>query len=131
MDVNCTGTHNCYIPSGTNGVLSTSTSSYQPAYATNTGWDFATGLGTVNVANLANKWPGAPNPAVLGITQAPTGNFTQGQQNAAYTVTVSNAAGAGPTSGTVYGNRNCAFGADAGVDGRDWMDMHSKQLYAQ
>ena len=35
MDVNCAGTHNCYIPSGTNGVLSASTSSYQPAYATN------------------------------------------------------------------------------------------------
>ena len=24
MDVNCTGTHNCYLPGGTNGVLSTS-----------------------------------------------------------------------------------------------------------
>jgi subtilase family serine protease len=56
MDVNCTGTHNCYKPSGTNGVLSTSNSSYQPAYRTGTGWDFATGLGTVNVLNLLNNW---------------------------------------------------------------------------
>jgi subtilase family serine protease len=52
MDVNCTGTHNCYRPSGTNGVLSTSNSSYKPAYGTKTGWDFATGIGTLNAYNL-------------------------------------------------------------------------------
>jgi subtilase family serine protease len=57
MDVNCTGTHNCYRPSGTNGVLSTSDSSYLIAYGTTTGWDFATGIGTVNAANLVNNWP--------------------------------------------------------------------------
>ncbi len=56
MDVNCTGTHNCYRPSGTNGVLSTSTTSYSKAYGTTTGWDFATGIGTVNAANLVNNW---------------------------------------------------------------------------
>lgn len=52
MDVNCTGTHNCYRPSGTNGVLSTSDSSYLKAYGTTTGWDFATGIGSVNAYNL-------------------------------------------------------------------------------
>lgn len=56
MDVNCTGSYNCYRPSGTNGVLSTSTSSYSKAYGTGTGWDFATGIGTVNAANLVNGW---------------------------------------------------------------------------
>ena len=56
MDVNCTGTHNCYKPSGTYGVLSTSNSSYQKAYGTATGWDFATGIGTVNVYNLVNNF---------------------------------------------------------------------------
>jgi subtilase family serine protease len=56
MDVNCTGTHNCYLPSGTNGVLSTSNTAYHPAYATAKGWDFATGLGTVNANNLVNQW---------------------------------------------------------------------------
>jgi subtilase family serine protease len=56
MDVNCTGTHNCYKPSGTNGVLSTSDSSYLKAYGTTTGWDFATGIGSVNAANLVNNW---------------------------------------------------------------------------
>src|ERR1700682_5570039 len=38
---------------------------------------------------------------VLSITKTHTGNFTQGQQNATYVVTVSNGTGAGPTSGTV------------------------------
>lgn len=58
MDVNCTGTHSCYKPSGTYGVLSTSTSSYAKAYGTTTGWDFATGIGSVNAYNLvyASGW---------------------------------------------------------------------------
>ena len=52
MDINCTGSHNCYLPSGRNGVLSTSNTSYSPAYKTATGWDFATGIGTLNAYNL-------------------------------------------------------------------------------
>jgi subtilase family serine protease len=57
MDVNCTGTNNCYLASGKNGVLSKLSSAYQPAFGTNTGWDFSTGIGTVNAANLVNNWP--------------------------------------------------------------------------
>ena len=58
IDVPCYGTNNCYDPSGAEyGVLSTSDSSLQPAYPAHTGWDFATGLGSVNVANLVNSWP--------------------------------------------------------------------------
>jgi hypothetical protein len=44
---------------------------------------------------------GSATPPTLGITKSHTGNFTQGQQGATYAVTVSNGAGAGPTSGTV------------------------------
>jgi hypothetical protein len=54
------GTNNCYLPSGTTGVLSTSDSAYQPAYSATTGWDFTTGIGTVNAYNLVNNWPGVP-----------------------------------------------------------------------
>ena len=50
--------YNCYLPSGTYGVLSLSNNAYQPAYTANTGWDFATGLGTVNVYNLVKGWNG-------------------------------------------------------------------------
>jgi subtilase family serine protease len=71
MDVNCkpltshgvtVGTFNCYYPStnpGPNGVLSTSNTSYKPAYGTHVGWDFATGVGTINVYNLVASWPGS------------------------------------------------------------------------
>jgi uncharacterized repeat protein (TIGR01451 family) len=47
--------------------------------------------------------------AVLGIVSTHTGNFTQGQTNATYTLTVSNLAGA-PTSGTVTVTENLPTG---------------------
>jgi subtilase family serine protease len=57
-DVPCYGTNNCYAPiSGGYGVLSTSDTTLNVAYPTTKGWDFATGLGTVNVTNLVNTWP--------------------------------------------------------------------------
>ena len=56
-DVDCTGSNNCYDPSGRYGVLSTSNTSYAPAYTATTGYDFATGLGTINAANLVANWP--------------------------------------------------------------------------
>jgi uncharacterized repeat protein (TIGR01451 family) len=56
MAVNCTGSNNCFVPSGTYGQLSTNDATSAPAYAAGAGWDFATGLGSVNVANLINAW---------------------------------------------------------------------------
>jgi subtilase family serine protease len=81
MDVNCAGSQNCYgsssangdpqrrdfergfprqnryMPSGGEGVLSTSDSSYVKAYGATTGWDFATGIGTINAYELVTHWP--------------------------------------------------------------------------
>jgi len=56
-DAPCTGTENCYRPSGKYGVLSTSDSAYDPAYTATTGYDLATGLGTINAYNLVVNWP--------------------------------------------------------------------------
>jgi hypothetical protein len=57
IDVPCYGTNDCYTPSGDSyGVLSTSDHKLKVAYPTGTGWDFATGLGTVNIANLVSAW---------------------------------------------------------------------------
>lgn len=42
-----------------------------------------------------------PNPPLLSITKTHTGSFSLGQVNAAYTVSVSNQSGAGPTVGAV------------------------------
>jgi len=53
--------YNCYHPGTTSGVLSTSNSAYQPAYPTgpqppfqtsSRGWDFGSGIGSVNAYNL-------------------------------------------------------------------------------
>ncbi|HLH03046.1 MAG TPA: S53 family peptidase [Bryobacteraceae bacterium] len=76
MDVNCqplttstgavVGRFSCFYPStnpGTNGVLSVSDTSYEPAYPAKSGWDFATGIGTVNAYNLVANWPSAASSA--------------------------------------------------------------------
>jgi hypothetical protein len=83
MDVDCIRTANCYLPSGRIGVLSTSDSSFSPAYGTTTGWDFASGIGSVNAANLVNNWPtSGPNfslaasPNSLTIAQGAGGSST-------------------------------------------------------
>jgi subtilase family serine protease len=49
---------NCYGVSSAApiGVLSNSNSSYAPAFPTGFGWDFATGIGSVNVYNLVMNW---------------------------------------------------------------------------
>jgi len=51
------GSPNCYAPGGTLGVLSTSTTSYKPAFKAGIGWDFPTGLGTPDVFKLVRAWP--------------------------------------------------------------------------
>jgi subtilase family serine protease len=60
-DVDCTGRRDCYGYSVSgettyDGVLSTSSEVLRPAYLSNTGWDFATGIGTLNAYNLVINW---------------------------------------------------------------------------
>jgi len=73
--VNCAGTVNCYGYAAAtgggfggrrggfggqqvgNGALSTTTGSYSAAYGTAPAWNFSTGIGSINVANLVNNWP--------------------------------------------------------------------------
>jgi subtilase family serine protease len=71
IDVPCTGSHNCYAPSGRNGALSTSDSEFEPAYSTGSGWDLATGLGSVNAYNLVMAFGGSGEPPTP--TASPTG----------------------------------------------------------
>jgi subtilase family serine protease len=70
IDMNCTGSLNCFgstgltgwgrggrgVTLGAFGALSVSSSSFTPAYAAGTSWSFATGLGSVDVANLVANW---------------------------------------------------------------------------
>jgi subtilase family serine protease len=56
--VPCYGPVNCYAPiPGGYGVLSTAEHRLAEAYGSKTGWDFTTGLGTINVTNIVNRWP--------------------------------------------------------------------------
>jgi subtilase family serine protease len=64
--VDCASSFNCfgYTAStrrhsmGTpDGALSVSTTSFTPAYGVTTGWDFASGIGTVDAFNLVMNWP--------------------------------------------------------------------------
>jgi subtilase family serine protease len=87
-DVPCTGTRNCYDPSGTFGVLSTSDSSFQPAYPATKGWDFATGIGSVNAENLVMAFGAS-------ATATPTATATS-----SHTATATPTATATATSGT-------------------------------
>jgi subtilase family serine protease len=57
-DLPCYGTNNCYGSTGsTYGVLSVSDSKLEVAYPAHAGWDFATGLGSIDVTNIVNSWP--------------------------------------------------------------------------
>ncbi|MGH7046466.1 MAG: S53 family peptidase [Stellaceae bacterium] len=56
-DVPCTGNHDCYRPGGATGVLSQRDTSYRPAFVAGSGWNFATGLGSVDARNLVENWP--------------------------------------------------------------------------
>jgi subtilase family serine protease len=65
----CKGKYDCFRPSGTYGVLSQSDSSYEPAYETHVGYDFPSGIGTIDAANLVNAWARA---MPLSATPEPT-----------------------------------------------------------
>lgn len=70
MDVNClpftnfnptgpvVGTFNCFLDGATNGVMSKVNSKYEPTYPAKPGYDFASGMGSVDVFNLVKSWPG-------------------------------------------------------------------------
>jgi subtilase family serine protease len=55
--VPCKGTIDCFLDMAKYGVLSTRNSKYVPAYLSQPGWDFTTGIGSPNVSNLVNVWP--------------------------------------------------------------------------
>jgi len=84
IDVDCLGP-SCYLGGGAVGVLSTSNNSFAPAYGTSLGWDFATGIGTINAANLVNNWPtSGPPPGSFTLSATPNSmSFVQGSSNSA------------------------------------------------
>ena len=80
------------------GTGSTGTAVIPVGFTANTGAGRST---TIEIAGQPFTLTQAAPPPGLSISKSHSGNFTQGQQNATYTITVSNAANAGPTSGSV------------------------------
>ena len=88
MSVDCTGNSNCFDSAAGYGNLSTSTANYQPAFGTRVGWDFASGIGTVNVFNLVSNRPAAWANRDFSLSVSPGSvTVTQGSKGGA-TVTV-------------------------------------------
>jgi len=88
--------------SGTNGVLVDPAHTTTPAWTTGAGYDYATGLGSFNVANLANAWA----TAVGGLKPTTTALTVNGSTSAVtitHRTSASAAATVTSTSGTPTG----------------------------
>jgi uncharacterized repeat protein (TIGR01451 family) len=77
----------------------------------------------------ANFVSTTPSPK-LAISSTHTGNFTQGQQGATFTLTVSNAAGSNATTGTVYVINSLPSGlTPLSISGTGWYCQNNSSCY--
>ena len=87
------GTANCSNTSTAANQYGVMASAGIPAWTATAGYDLATGLGTVNVANLASAWAGVGLTAsTTTITASPSGTIAHGA-NASFTVNVASSGG--------------------------------------
>ncbi len=124
IDLPCTGTANCFGYTKSHGkttgygALSVSSSAYTPAYPAGTGWDYATGLGSLNAYNLVTNWAEASadagaDAAVDAATDAHADSASDTGVDAEAGAGVDAGAGAEAGSGTT-GNSDAA--SDGGAD---------------
>jgi hypothetical protein len=87
------GTSNCSNTSTAPNQYGVMVSAGVPAWTATSGYDLATGLGTINIANLASAWSGVGLTAsTTTITASPGGASTHGS-NASFTVHVASSGG--------------------------------------
>jgi len=80
------------------GILVNPSNTAQPAWLTTAGYDLATGLGTVNAANLVNNWTSVSfSPTTTTLSLSPT-SITHGQP---VTVNIGVTSGSGTPTGDV------------------------------
>ncbi len=117
MNVNCItlkkgttaiGTFNCFQDGETNGVGSLTDSAFAPTYGTATGWDFATGIGTVNAFNLVAAYTGAIGltasaPTATSLTLSWTAPYDAASSYNVYEATASGGEGSTPAVTGVTG----------------------------
>ncbi|MBA0087620.1 MAG: Ig-like domain repeat protein, partial [Acidobacteria bacterium Pan2503] len=115
--VPCSGSSlNCSSTSGTNGVLVSPSSTTTPAWTATTGYDTATGLGSVNVTNLAAAWKTAVG-ALTGTTASLTLNGGTGPVTITHGTSVTAAVTVAPNSGTVMPTGEVSLIAPTTVNG--------------
>ncbi len=95
-------TPNCGpAPAGGYGVLVDPNNSSNPAWSATTGYDLATGLGSVNAENLVNHWSGANfTPTTTTVTNLSPTSVTHGQA-VSVTAAVTPQSGSGTPAGSV------------------------------
>src|SRR5262249_42324785 len=107
------GSPNCSNTSSSGyGVLVNSSNKSSPAWSTTAGYDLATGLGSLNVANLVKNWTSVSfTPTTTTLSVSPT-TLTHGQA-ANVTINVSSSSGTptGPVS-LLGGPNNTVRGID-------------------
>jgi subtilase family serine protease len=113
-----TGSTGCLTNIGSDPIGITATSSSVVAWPTRTGYDLATGLGSVDAANLVNNWNKAtftPSTTTLTLNSGNPVNVTHGSA-VAVTVTVAPQSGTGTPTGDVSLLVNPKPG-QSGIDG--------------
>lgn len=91
---------NCYAMTSGDTIGTLGTSSTTAAYNSTTGFDMATGLGSLNVANVVDNWvsDAGTKPATLGVTLNPTGSLSA---STALTLTVTVSGSSGTPTGSI------------------------------
>jgi hypothetical protein len=96
------GSPNC-SNTGTSGygILVNPSNTSQPAWLTTAGYDLATGLGTVNAANLVNDWSSVSFASTTTTLVSPTATTYTHGQSVTVSVTVAPQSGTGTPTGDV------------------------------
>ena len=99
---------NCYTATGqgySRGVLSTSTTADSPAFNTGVGWDDATGIGSLNIANLVTNWQSTTQSTLFTpvVTVSPTTTtYAYGTESATTFTAVVSGTGSLPTGSVTF-----------------------------
>ncbi|MGA3082614.1 MAG: Ig-like domain repeat protein, partial [Terracidiphilus sp.] len=95
---NCTATESLRDPTGTYA----DNVGIQTGYSGGTGYDMATGLGSLNIANVVNAWPATIGSAKAAVTVTPAQNSVAASETLSVTVAVASSPAGGTTpTGTV------------------------------
>lgn len=97
------GSPDCSVKTaGTNGVLVDPANVNTEAWTATTGYDMATGLGSVNAANLAANWASVSTVGTsTTLTLNPTTGITHGTENVSVSSTVTPASGSSSPTGII------------------------------